>query len=205
MDSPATTTLRKFWSWIGTAALVAAVVFLVTWLSSIHLVWLAPVVAFLLATGARLYISIRKSRKISRNQNVDRGWDLIAYARKMKQSKSPVSAFFLIDSLEAISKCLQWLSYLKPFDFPDMTESQYFKDVREFYKSGKEVMNFDHSLRLLWKNTEYPGLLRFHFIAQGKYEIELLLPGVVANEVADKFGDGQDGFFCAFLPPGFYD
>lgn len=88
---------------------------------------------------------------------------------------------------------------------PDMENSQYFKDVREIYESGKVVINFDYDFPLTWQGKEYPEKLRCHFLDKGRYEIELWLPGVVANEVADQFKDGHDGFFCAFMSHAFYD
>lgn len=133
------------------------------------------------------------------------GWDPIAYAKEMRKSTSPVSAFFLLDSLEAISKCIQWLSLLKSYNMPGMEHSQYFDDVREIYESGKHIINFDYDFKLYWENKELPALLRCHFVDKGRYEIELWLPGVIANNVADKFKDGCEGFFCAFMPPAFYD
>jgi type III secretion system-like peptide-binding chaperone len=132
-------------------------------------------------------------------------WDPVAYAEHMKKSTSPVSAFFLIDSLESISTCIQWLSLLKAYNMPSMEQSKYFDDVRDIYESGREVMNFDHSFRLAWENQDLQGLLRCHFFDKGRYEIELWLPGVIANAVALEFGDGHNGFWCAFMPPAFYD
>jgi hypothetical protein len=138
--------------------------------------------------------------------SVQSEWNPVAYAEMMRKSTSPpVSAFFLIDSLEAIQRCIQWLSILKPYNMPDMKNSQYFKDVHEIYESSKVIMNFDYDFSLLWQGKEYPEKLRCHFFDKGRYEIELWLPGVVANEVADKFTDGHEGFFCAFMSHAFYD
>jgi CheY-like chemotaxis protein len=132
-------------------------------------------------------------------------WNPDAYAEEMRHSTSPVSAFFLIDSLEAISKCIQWLSLLKAYNMPSMEDSQYFKSVRKVYESGRSVTNYDYDFTLLWENQEYSARLRCHFVDKGQYEIELWLPGVIANDVADAFKDGREGFFCAFMPPLFYD
>jgi hypothetical protein len=134
-----------------------------------------------------------------------RGWDPLAYAQEMRKSTSPVSAFFLIDSLEAISKCIQWLSLLESYNVPSSGHLRYFGDVRDVYASGREVINFDHDFKLNWNDRELSALLRCHSVDAGRYEIELWLPGVIANEMADKFGDGRESFFCAFLPPLFYD
>lgn len=132
-------------------------------------------------------------------------WDPHIFADHNRKSTALVSAFFLVDSLEAIPKCIQWLSVLKPYDMPDMEDSQYFDQVREIYETGKQVVNFDYEFKFSWENQELQGFLRCHFFDQGRYEIELLLPGVIANEVADAFKDGQEGFWCAFMPPQFYD
>lgn len=133
------------------------------------------------------------------------GWDPVAYAEEMKRSTSPVSAFFLVDSLEAISTCKQWLSRLTAYHMPDMENAPYFESVRDIYESGREVVNFDHDFTLLWQGQEYPAMLRCHFVAKGQYEVELWLPGVIANDMADAFTDGHAGFSCAFMPPAFYD
>jgi hypothetical protein len=132
-------------------------------------------------------------------------WDPKVFSEHNRKSTALVSAFFLIDSLESIPKCIQWLSLLKSYNMPDMDHSQYFKAVREIYESGDEVSNFDYEFKLDWQNQEFQSFLRCHFFEQGKYEIELLLPGVIADDVLDKFKDGIDGFCCAFMPPMFYD
>ena len=133
-------------------------------------------------------------------------WDPIAHAEAMKKTTSPpVSAFFLIDSLESIQRCVQWLSILKRYHMPDMENSQYFKDVREIVAAGKVVTNFDYDFSLTWQGKEYSEKLRCHFFDKGQYEIELWLPGMLANEIADKFSDGHAGFFCAFMSHAFYD
>ena len=151
------------------------------------------------------YISDDDRQTQTPSPTVQSRWDPVAYAEMMKKSTHTVSAFFLIDSLEAIQRCIQWLSILKTYNMPDMEESQYFKDVREIYKSGEVIMNFDYDFTLLWQGKEYPEKLRCHYFDKGRYEIELWLPGVVANEVADKFKDGHEGFFCAFMSHAFYD
>ncbi|GEM_PF-1944548 len=132
-------------------------------------------------------------------------WDIGVFAEHNRKSVSLVSAFFLIDSWNAISRCIQWLSLLKSYNMPDLEDLQYFNDVREIYELDKRVTNFDYEFKLVWRNQELQAFLRCHFLEQGKYEMELLLPGVIANEIADKFKDGKDGFCCAFMPPMFYD
>lgn len=139
------------------------------------------------------------------SQALDGKWDPAAYAERMRKSTYPVSAFFLIDSPEAFSRCKQWLLCLQPYGMPDMEDSQYLKDVRNIYQERKEVINFDHEFNLLWQNEVFPGKLRCHFVDKQQYEIELWLPGTIANEIADKFKDGHEGFFCVFMPPAFYD
>ncbi len=140
-----------------------------------------------------------------KSQNKQEKWDPMAYAEEMRKSTFPVSAFFLIDSQAALSRCQQWLSHLEPYGMPSMEGSRYFNDVREIYQASRKVVNFDFDFKLHWQDTEFHGLLRCHFIDKGKYEIELWLPGVLANELGDRFQDGHTGFFCAFMPPGFYD
>lgn len=132
-------------------------------------------------------------------------WDAIAYAEEMKHRAAPVAAFFLIDSIDAITTCKQWLAWLKPYHMPDMEHSPYFAEVHKVYESNRKVVNFDYEFDLTWESKEYPGLLRCHYFDQGRYEIELWFPGVIANDIAEQFSDGHKGFWCGFMPPAFYD
>jgi hypothetical protein len=133
------------------------------------------------------------------------GWDPKAFAEEMKRSTRPVSAFFLIDSLVAIARCKYWLSLLTAYNMPSLEESDYFARVREIYESGAKVMNVDYNFTLRWDTQEHSAGLRCHYFDKGQYEIELWLPGLIANDIADTFSDGRRGFFCAFMPPAFYD
>lgn len=157
-------------------------------------------------TTKQPYISDDEKQVPATSSTGESKWDPIAYAEMMKKSTSPpVSAFFLIDSLESIQKCIRWLSNLTPYNMPDMENSQYFKEVREIYELGKVVINFDYDFSLTWQGKEYSEKLRCHFFDNGQYEMELWLPGMLANEIADKFRDGHEGFFCAFMSHAFYD
>jgi len=156
-------------------------------------------------TSKQPYISNDNIQPQAARPIVQNKWDPIAYAEKMRKSTWAVSAFFLIDSLKAFSRCTQWLSLLKPYNMPEMERSQYFNDVREIFESNKVVINFDYDFGLVWENKEFQAKLRCHFVDKGQYEMELWLPGVLANDVADKFMDGHEGFFCSFMPPAFYD
>jgi hypothetical protein len=131
---------------------------------------------------------------------------LDAFRQSMRHTTTPVSAFFLIDSLNAITRCFQELHrLLSPYGMPVLVDSSYFRCVRQIYEDGREVLNVDHDVELTWRVTKHLSLLRCHSVDKGRYEIELWLPGVVANEVSDQFSDGYKGFFCAFMPPSFYD
>ena len=130
--------------------------------------------------------------------------DLRPLKDELKRSATPVSAFFLIDSPEAIAKCIQELGRLSPYGMPDMSGSPYFARVREIYESGRVVRKFDQHVPLRWNGQDYRALLRLHSVDEGRYEVEMWLPGVIANDAAGMFKDGREGFFCAFLPPAFY-
>lgn len=152
------------------------------------------------------YIADDEVEPPASDPTVDTQWDPRAYAEKMRKSVSPpVSALFMIDSLEAIQKCVQWLSILKPYGLPDLTDSPYFKEVRKIYLTGRVVKNFDYDFALVWHDQKIEEKLRCHYFDNGQYEIELWLPGVLANEIADHFCDGHAGFFCAFMSHAFYD
>ena len=86
-----------------------------------------------------------------------------------------------------------------------MDFTKYFIDVRDIYELNQEVHNFDFEFRMNWEDKDLQGFLRCHFINTGKYEIELLLPGTIANEISKDFKDGREGFCCEFMPPMFYD
>ena len=126
------------------------------------------------------------------------------YVEKNKQSTLPVSAFFLIDSLDAIEKCIEKLSILKRYNMPNIEDSGYFENVCEIFKSKKDVWRYDKDVKLSWDNKEYPAKVRFN-CRRGTYEIELWIPGVIANDAKDMLGDGRDGFWCIFMPPQFFN
>lgn len=131
-------------------------------------------------------------------------WDAKATAERNKRSTLPVSAFFLIDSREAMRKCIEQLSRLREYGFPDMAGSGYFEEVWEIFESKRVVRNFDHRVAFQWQGQEHPGVIRAHTSEAG-LEIELWLPGVIAADAAGMFSDGRTGFFCAFQTPAYYD
>lgn len=174
--------------------------------------WLAVSVRDDVIVGAAVdpqkqpYIADDEVEPPASDPTVDTRWDPHAYAEKMRKSVSPpVSAFFMIDSLESILKCVQWLSILKPYGLPDLTNSQYFNEVQKIFAEGQVVRNFDYDFTLVWHDQKIEEKLRCHYFDKGQYEIELWLPGVVADEIADHFRDGHTGFFCAFMSHAFYD
>jgi len=134
-----------------------------------------------------------------------RGWDQAAYAVEMGKKISPVSAFFLVDSLAALDRSRAWLEVLKPYGLPEPATSAYLDEVHQVYQERRQVRNFDHDFHLLWKTEQLSALLRCHSVNPGQYELELWLPGVIASEIKDQFQDGHSGFMCAFMPPAFYD
>jgi hypothetical protein len=157
-------------------------------------------------TSKHPYIPDDDIQTQSPSPTIQNNWDPVAHAEMMKKRTSPpVSAFFLIDSLEAIQRCIQWLSILKPYHMPDMEDSQYFNEVHDIFESGKLVSNFDFDFQLQWQGKDYQEKLRCHYHTKGQYEIELWLPGTVANEIADTFSDGHKGFWCAFMSHALYD
>jgi hypothetical protein len=116
-----------------------------------------------------------------------------------------VSAFFLIDSTLAISKCVGQLALLGKYRMPDLSKGPYFARVRQIVENHETVLNVDHELRLLWGARECHAMLRCHSVDANRWEIEFILPEEIARREAHMFGDGKDRFFCAFKPPGFYD
>ena len=132
-------------------------------------------------------------------------WDAETYAEEMKRSTYPVSAFFLIDSLDAIARCAVELDHLREYGIPDMRRSRYFAHVREVFESGREVINVDCPVAFRWKGRRIPGVIRLHSVDAGRYEVEVWIPGVIASRAAAMFKDGYAGFCCAFMAPAFYD
>jgi len=131
-------------------------------------------------------------------------WDPKAYAEENKRSTSPVSAFFMIDSFEAIRKCVEELGRLGKYGMPDMRESTYFSEIARIFGSGRTVRNFDQDVTFHWEGQDIPGVIRAHSLDAG-LEIEVWIPGVIAADAAGMFKDGREGFFCAYMPPSFYD
>lgn len=123
----------------------------------------------------------------------------------MRRSTLPVSAFFLLDSPAAISKCKHELSRLAAYGMQVDLLPRYFARIREVYDSRQDVLNFDQDVPLHCGGRDFQALLRCHALGDGRYELELWLPGVIANAASAMFKDGREGFFCAFMPPSFYD
>lgn len=133
-------------------------------------------------------------------------WNPAAFAEEMKKSTLPVSAFYLIDSPRGIEACVRELQrLLGPYGEPPHADTAYFREVRDIYEAGREVLNMDVDVPLRWKGHDCRALVRYHSVDTRQYEIELWLPGVIAAEVHGLFSDGRSGFFCAFMPPSFYD
>ena len=147
-------------------------------------------------------ISIVKNNVLHRDTPVQR--KRYQYAEENKQKTLPVSAFFLIDSLDAIEKCKEKLAILKRYNMPNIEDLSFFEKVYEIYEAEKEELHFIKVFKLRWGNEEYPARLRLSFLDKGRYEIELWIPGVIANDAQDMLGDGYNGFFCGFMPPAFY-
>lgn len=133
------------------------------------------------------------------------GWNPEAFADEMSRGTFPVSAFFLIDSAEAIETCARELERLAPYGMPGLADSDYFRELRAAYAAGREVIGRVYFQVLLrWDGCEYGAAIRYHSFDQGRYEVELVLPGVIANDARKMFSDGHRGFFCGFMPPSFY-
>lgn len=125
--------------------------------------------------------------------------------KRTKWGTTPVSAFILLDSLEAIERCIAELRHFAKYGMPDFRDSDYFDQIRTIYQAGTEVCNFDRDVELRWRGKPVAAILRCHFFDAGRYELELWLPGAIANDARAVFRDGHEGFFCAFMPPSFYD
>jgi hypothetical protein len=132
-------------------------------------------------------------------------WNSKEYADQMRKSTEYVEALFFIDSFNDIDRCIELLAPLRTHGLPDMHGSPYFDKIRAIYQEDKKVINFDYDFNLTWAGKIFKGFLRCQYVESGKYEIELIIPGVIANEMADGFKDGYEAFFCAFMPPAFYD
>jgi hypothetical protein len=133
-------------------------------------------------------------------------WNKEEFAKKMRKSRTPMSAFFLIDSEDAIEKCHYALAMLTGRSITQERDCEYFQRVHEIYREGRKVINFDHSFYIWWNNEKHELLLRVHSFDVNKYEAELQIPGFIAAALEEHFGRGDDGKFgCEFMPHSFYD
>jgi hypothetical protein len=128
---------------------------------------------------------------------------------ELRASSSPVSAFFLIDSSEAITRMMDKLGLLIPSGATTEQLGVVETIVRRASENGaveadfKERFTFEYNLKV----TNFgivKGCLTIRNIPGRGLEAELILPGVLAASIAGLLGDGRDGFFCAFMPPSFY-
>lgn len=122
-----------------------------------------------------------------------------------KQSELPVSAFFLLDSVDAIERCRRAVISLTDCSLDSENDRAFFDTVRQKILSRSQLLNYDHLFSTEWHGRTLQVVLRVHSVDAETYEVELWLPGVVANDRESEFGDGKEAFFCAFMPPAFYD
>jgi len=121
------------------------------------------------------------------------------------QREDPVSCFFLVQTPTDGGKVMEKIGLLRNSGLSD----EYLETIEHFLVQylGCEDRNreFRRSVLFFLRTTNSDKVLRGlvkvrNMIGKG-VEVELIIPGTVAAQTPDLF---VDGFFTAFLPPGFY-
>lgn len=134
------------------------------------------------------------------------GWDPEEHAQHMRNSMDYVSAFFLIDSIDAIDRCHSAVAQLLKRDILLTDDIRYFERIRRIYAAGENVVNVEHEMQFQWGCQDHRIDLLVHCTSPGKYEAELRMPGRIAANMEKLFGSGDDGrFWCGFMSFAFYD
>jgi hypothetical protein len=122
----------------------------------------------------------------------------------LRGSSSPVSAFFLIDSESAARRMADKLGCLAAYGVTADQVRAISELVADLMRQFRPEDEFEQRYKLSFAAGNEPriGLFQIRNAPGRGFEVELILPGIVAA-TADGFLD--DGFWCAFMPPSFYD
>ena len=124
---------------------------------------------------------------------------------KLKESGTPVSAFFLIKSHDDAARMLTKIELL----FGQGVKES---DIQSICELIEELLAHESPDQSILKVFEFvfhrpeplenlSGCLKIRdFEGQG-FEVELIMPGIIASSVPKLF---DNGFWTAFMPPAFY-
>lgn len=125
---------------------------------------------------------------------------------ELRGSSTPVSAFFLITSSESISLMVQRLHTLCSFGVTAKQVDAIADTVTDALLHYTPDNDYYRRCELQFQVNDECFTGEFCYIRNipGKgFEVEVTLPGIIASS-ACGFVDNKNGFWTAFMPPGFY-
>jgi hypothetical protein len=125
---------------------------------------------------------------------------------ELRTSTGPISTFFLIEKSAQMDIMAEKLRLLY---FHGVTASQIdaaiFFTARVLTTESPE-RDFERRTRFLFRlegeDSPFKGSFDIRNVPGKGFEVELIMPGIVASNVPAFF---ENGFFTAFMPPSFYD
>lgn len=123
---------------------------------------------------------------------------------RLRSSLDPVSAFYLVDSQVAINAMLAKAAALGPFGVSGEQLAAIGEAAAEWVRHRAPAPSAPRQLWLEFRveGRAKQGLVEFADVPGRGIEVQVILPGLVA---ATAPGFLADGFWCAFMPPSFYD
>lgn len=121
---------------------------------------------------------------------------------------NPVSAFFLLTSEAGIPVLVEKLRTLQRYGITDQQCDAVANLAKELFRRYTPADSFRESVNDLWYDVDGVrcwGRVQIRNIPGRGFEVELELPGILAETTPALCGDGHTGFWTAFMPPAFYD
>jgi hypothetical protein len=119
---------------------------------------------------------------------------------RLRSSLEPVSAFYLLDSQAAIDRMLGKVAALGSFGVSTQQLVTLRATAVDWLRGCGSIgqLNLDFQV----DGEVRPGFVKFANLPSWGVEVELILPGLVAATAPEFL---VEGFWCAFMPPSFYD
>ena len=124
--------------------------------------------------------------------------------QELRGSLSVVSAFFLVDSDAALTRLREKLGCLLDYGVTADQVHEMVAVVADVRRRHRPEDEFEQRYMLEFRvgADRQAGCFQVRGAPGHGFEVELILPGIIASNAR---GFLEDGFFCGFMPPSFYD
>lgn len=123
--------------------------------------------------------------------------------QRLRSNLDPVSAFYLVDSPVGVDRMFDKLAGLTAFGASAEDLAALRASTSEWLRTRARTASSPWQMLfgLRIEGEARWGMAEFADVPGRGVEVQLILPG----RVATALGLQEDGFFCAFMPPSFYD